>query len=308
MNTMHNPPHPGEVLREWLEGVTVTDAAERLGVTRAALSRVLNGGAGISPEMDLRLSKALGTTRKLVRDAGQLRHVAGAQDLPREGAPDCRAGARLTEHPHLARRGENAVHPAALVRVLFRGEGCAMTVTRKPDPLGLLPDHIRIDPAFGAELEDIAAFIELVNRNTLGSRINRLRRHAQFNTYADELHALTLQKGLGTKDIEGDWELRARVAEAEVAALYFDAEYLPARTRGQTGKQGGDTKKANDSNGKQAAKAGAFRMWKDWQTGKAVYASGAAFARHVVEQTVIEDPNTVQRWIRKWRADHRPNR
>lgn len=59
---MHNPPHPGEVLREWLEGVTVTDAAERLGVTRAALSRVLNGAAGISPEMDLRLHKALGTT------------------------------------------------------------------------------------------------------------------------------------------------------------------------------------------------------------------------------------------------------
>lgn len=62
MNIMHNPPHPGEVLREWLAGVTVTDAAERLGVTRAALSRVLNGGAGVSAEMDIRLSKALGTT------------------------------------------------------------------------------------------------------------------------------------------------------------------------------------------------------------------------------------------------------
>lgn len=62
MNIMHNPPHPGEVLREWLDGVTVTDAAERLGVTRVALSRVLNGAAGISPEMDLRLSKALNTT------------------------------------------------------------------------------------------------------------------------------------------------------------------------------------------------------------------------------------------------------
>lgn len=62
MTTMHNPPHPGEVLREWLVGVTVTEAADRLGVTRAALSRVLNGGAGISPEMDLRLHKALGTT------------------------------------------------------------------------------------------------------------------------------------------------------------------------------------------------------------------------------------------------------
>lgn len=61
MNTMHNPPHPGEVLREWLAGITVTEAAKRLGVTRVALSRVLNGSAGISADMDLRLAKALGT-------------------------------------------------------------------------------------------------------------------------------------------------------------------------------------------------------------------------------------------------------
>lgn len=62
MNMMHNPPHPGEVLREWLDGITVTEAAARLGVTRVALSRVLNGSSGISPDMDLRLSKALDTT------------------------------------------------------------------------------------------------------------------------------------------------------------------------------------------------------------------------------------------------------
>ena len=62
MTAMHNPPHPGEVLREWLDGITITDAAERLGVTRVALSRVLNGAAGISPEMDLRLAAALNTT------------------------------------------------------------------------------------------------------------------------------------------------------------------------------------------------------------------------------------------------------
>jgi addiction module HigA family antidote len=62
MTMMHNPPHPGEVLREWLEGVTVTEASARLGVTRVALSRVLNGVAAVSPEMDLRLSKALDTT------------------------------------------------------------------------------------------------------------------------------------------------------------------------------------------------------------------------------------------------------
>lgn len=60
--TMHNPPHPGEVLREWLAEVSVTTAASRLGVTRATLSRILNGSAGVSAEMDLRLSKALGTT------------------------------------------------------------------------------------------------------------------------------------------------------------------------------------------------------------------------------------------------------
>lgn len=62
MTEMHNPPHPGEVLREWLSAISVTDAAKRLGVTRAALSRVLNGAAGVSADMDLRLAKALGTT------------------------------------------------------------------------------------------------------------------------------------------------------------------------------------------------------------------------------------------------------
>lgn len=62
MRAMHNPPHPGEVLRDWLEGVTVNEAADALGVTRVALSRVLNASAGVSAEMDLRLSEALGTT------------------------------------------------------------------------------------------------------------------------------------------------------------------------------------------------------------------------------------------------------
>jgi addiction module HigA family antidote len=62
---MHNPPHPGEVLRDYLGGVSITDAAKHLGVTRAALSRILNGSAGISAEMALRLSEALGTSPEL---------------------------------------------------------------------------------------------------------------------------------------------------------------------------------------------------------------------------------------------------
>jgi len=58
---MHNPPHPGKVLREFLGGIDVTAAAKHLHVSRATLSRVLNGKAGISADMSLRLSAALGT-------------------------------------------------------------------------------------------------------------------------------------------------------------------------------------------------------------------------------------------------------
>lgn len=63
MTRMHNPPHPGETLLVDVLpalGLTVTDAAAQLGVTRAALSRVLNGRAAISPEMALRLEGWLG--------------------------------------------------------------------------------------------------------------------------------------------------------------------------------------------------------------------------------------------------------
>ncbi|MDZ4184362.1 MAG: HigA family addiction module antitoxin [Desulfuromonadales bacterium] len=63
MTTMYNPPHPGETLREDILpalGLTITEAAKQLGVTRAAFSRVLNAHAAISPEMALRLEGWLG--------------------------------------------------------------------------------------------------------------------------------------------------------------------------------------------------------------------------------------------------------
>ena len=62
---MHNPPHPGEIVRkECLEplGLTVTRAAQGLGVTRQALSDLVNGKASVSVEMSLRLSKAFGSS------------------------------------------------------------------------------------------------------------------------------------------------------------------------------------------------------------------------------------------------------
>jgi len=63
--TMHNPPHPGEVIRELcLEplGLSVTEAAEGLGVSRKTLSAIINGRAGISAEMAIRLGKAFNTS------------------------------------------------------------------------------------------------------------------------------------------------------------------------------------------------------------------------------------------------------
>ncbi len=63
MTRMYNPSHPGEVLRDGVfsdAGISVTDFATRLGVTRVALSRVLNGKAAISADMALRLAAALG--------------------------------------------------------------------------------------------------------------------------------------------------------------------------------------------------------------------------------------------------------
>ena len=58
MSDMHNPPHPGETLRDDVLpalGITITEAARQLGVTRVALSRILNGRAALSPDMALRL-------------------------------------------------------------------------------------------------------------------------------------------------------------------------------------------------------------------------------------------------------------
>ena len=66
MARMHNPPHPGVTLRDDVLpalGLSVTEAAEQLGVARVTLSRMLNGRAGISPEMALRIEAWLGVER-----------------------------------------------------------------------------------------------------------------------------------------------------------------------------------------------------------------------------------------------------
>lgn len=74
---MYDPPHPGELLREDVlpaMGLSVTEAARQLGVTRAMLSRILHGHAGISPEMAVRIERWLG-----VENGGRAELWAGMQ-------------------------------------------------------------------------------------------------------------------------------------------------------------------------------------------------------------------------------------
>lgn len=64
---MKNPPHPGRVVKQEIEelGLTITAAAEALGVTRQTLNNLVNEKGGISAEMAIRLSKALGSTPEM---------------------------------------------------------------------------------------------------------------------------------------------------------------------------------------------------------------------------------------------------
>jgi len=65
---MKNPPHPGKIVRQECIApldLTITEAANRLGVTRQTLDKLVNGKAGISPEMSIRLSKAFGSSPEM---------------------------------------------------------------------------------------------------------------------------------------------------------------------------------------------------------------------------------------------------
>lgn len=68
MATMYNPAHPGRILRQYLGELPVGQAAARLRVARTTLSRILNGRAGISADMALRVAEATGTDARLWMD------------------------------------------------------------------------------------------------------------------------------------------------------------------------------------------------------------------------------------------------
>ena len=99
MGRVKNPPHPGRIIRqECVEplGLTITEAAARLGVTRQALNNVINGKAGVSPEMSIRLSKAFGSKPDVWLGLQMEYDLAVAENTP--------ARSRCEESPDECRR------------------------------------------------------------------------------------------------------------------------------------------------------------------------------------------------------------
>jgi len=81
---MHNPPHPGRLIKEYLDGNTVQNAAERMGVSRVTLQRVINGKAGVSPAMAYRLGDLFSTSPDLWINLQKNyeMHIAGKEKRP----------------------------------------------------------------------------------------------------------------------------------------------------------------------------------------------------------------------------------
>jgi addiction module HigA family antidote len=99
MKKMHNPPHPGEVLKTLCMdplNLTITETARSLGVSRKTLSSILNGRAGVSPEMAVRLSIAFDTNAEswLIHQLQyDLACGAETEPAPRKKGDGCVTGA-----------------------------------------------------------------------------------------------------------------------------------------------------------------------------------------------------------------------
>ena len=92
---MHNPAPPGELLAGWLAdlNMTVTAFAAHLGISRVMLSRILNGRAAVTADMDIRLSEALGTTPGYWLRLQAQRDLWTASQRAKERAPVARIAA-----------------------------------------------------------------------------------------------------------------------------------------------------------------------------------------------------------------------
>ena len=111
---MHNPPHPGLVLREYLGDLAVSTAAAHLRVTRVTLSRVLNAKAGISAAMAIRLAAALGTTPELWMNMQSQYDLWRAKQARQPAVRDTLGLIRVDELVH--QRPDPSEHPLLIAR------------------------------------------------------------------------------------------------------------------------------------------------------------------------------------------------
>ena len=87
MTGMHNPPHPGLLLEDYLGEVSLAEAARRLGVTRATLSRIRHGHSAVTADMAVRLSLLLGTSAELWLGMQSAYDLWNARQKPRPDVP-----------------------------------------------------------------------------------------------------------------------------------------------------------------------------------------------------------------------------
>jgi addiction module HigA family antidote len=131
---MHDPPHPGEVIREACLkplGLTVTAVADGLGVRRKTLSDLLNGHSGVSPEMAIRLEKGrLEHRRCVAADADGARSLANTPTRRQDQGQEIRDGGDLTMRTMSITEAKQRL--AALARDIESGETDVVTRNGKP--------------------------------------------------------------------------------------------------------------------------------------------------------------------------------
>jgi hypothetical protein len=156
-----------------------------------------------------------------------------------------------------------------------------------------------------AEIRERSAAEEKENAR-LKRRIERVERWAKTLNDEERMEWLTFAavRGMQWRSLAKHLAMNVEVTRHAVEwnrvveREWAKALSVNARAKLQP-KEAADARWANDP--KRAAKEQALQQWKDWQAGKSRHASNAAFARHIVETTVITDTGTVQRWIREWR-------
>jgi addiction module HigA family antidote len=142
MNDMNNPAHPGELFDAYLDGVSLAEAARRIGVTRATLSRIRHGHASITADMAVRLAELFGTSAELWLDMQTAHDLWVARTKPRP----------KIDAIVIAKRGRPVVRLVPIDDDADRtGAELARWQTANPAPVGEAPAPDALDEQIAAE-------------------------------------------------------------------------------------------------------------------------------------------------------------